>query len=140
MDAREALARLAEVSSQIEAACIFEPSGTVVASTFPSGEATDAFVEKASRLLSNADGLPGEGSSRSLVQLEVALREGSVFVVRDSERAVAAVTKPEPTVGLVFFDLKTCLQSAAAPEGDGLPRPSASRAAPKEAEASESAA
>ena len=133
MDAPEALAKLTEVSSQIEAACIFESSGAVVASTFPSADGTNAFVEKARALLSNADSLPKEGSSGPLVQLEVALRDGSVFVVRDSERTVAAVTKPEPTVGLVFFDLKTCLQGAAAPDGDGLPRPKARRGAPKEA-------
>ncbi len=139
MDAREALARLAEVSSQIEAACIFESNGAVVASTFPSAEATNAFVDGARTLLANADSLPREGSPGPLVQLEVALRGGSVFVVRDADRTVAAVTKAEPTVGLVFFDLKACLQSAGAPDGDdGLPRPKARRANSKET--SESAA
>ena len=32
---------------------------------------------------------------------------GSVFVVRDGGRTIAATTTPEPTVGLVFYDLKT---------------------------------
>ena len=49
----------------------------------------------------------------SLTQLEVATAEGSVFVVRDSGRTIAATTSPEPTVGLVFYDLKSCLRSAA---------------------------
>ena len=39
------------------------------------------------------------------------------------------MTKPEPTAGLVFFDLKSCLRAAAAEAGDGKPRP---RAAPQE--------
>ena len=60
-----------------------------------------------------------------LVQLEAATSDGSLFVVRDDERVVAAVTKAEPTAGLVFFDLKSCLRAAAAEEGDGKPRPSA---------------
>lgn len=138
MDAPEALSKLTEVSSQIEAACIFESNGAVVASTLSSVDATNAFVNGARTLLASADSLPREASSGPLVQLEVALRDGAVFVVRDSERAVAALTKAEPTVGLVFFDLKACLQSAAAPDGDdGLPRPRARRA-PEEV--SESAA
>ncbi len=64
-------------------------------------------------------------TAAKLVQLEAATSEGSLFVVRDDERVVAAVTKAEPTAGLVFFDLKSCLRAAAAEEGDGKPRPRA---------------
>jgi len=35
---------------------------------------------------------------------------GSLFVVRDGGRVVAALTGAKPTVGLVFYDLKTCLR------------------------------
>ena len=38
---------------------------------------------------------------------------------------VTATTTPEPTVGLVFYDLKSCLRAAQAPEGDAKPRPKA---------------
>jgi len=31
-------------------------------------------------------------------------------VAKDDRHLVAAVTKPRPTVGLVFYDLKTCLR------------------------------
>ncbi len=62
------------------------------------------------------------GSSRQaqalragVAQLEAATLDGSVFVVRDGQRLIAATTTPEPTVGLVFYDLKTCLRSI----GDG---------------------
>ena len=41
---------------------------------------------------------------------------GCVFVVQDDERVVDAVTAPEPTVGLVFYDLKTCLRHVAGEE------------------------
>jgi hypothetical protein len=38
------------------------------------------------------------------------MREGSVFVVRDGKRLIVATTAPEPTVGLVFYDLKSALR------------------------------
>ena len=40
----------------------------------------------------------------------LAQHDGSVFVAKDERHLVAAVTKPRPTVGLVFYDLKTCLR------------------------------
>jgi hypothetical protein len=39
--------------------------------------------------------------------------EGSVFAVRDEARMVCAVTGGDPTVGLIFYDLKTCLRNIA---------------------------
>jgi hypothetical protein len=64
-----------------------------------------------------------------------------VFVVRDPDRAVVATTRPEPTVGLVFYDLKTCLRSAAAPGADdGKPRPQPAEASEAEPDEGESAA
>ena len=49
-------------------------------------------------------------------QLEASTVAGSVFVVRDGDRLIAATTSPEPTVGLVFYDLKTCLRSIEEPK------------------------
>jgi hypothetical protein len=40
----------------------------------------------------------------------VATPAGSVFVVRDGRRTIAATTRPEPAAGLVFYDLKTSLR------------------------------
>src|SRR3712207_7194235 len=37
-------------------------------------------------------------------------REGCVFVVRDDRHVLAGVTGPDPTVGLVFYDLNTVLR------------------------------
>ena len=60
-----------------------------------------------------------------------------MFVVRDADLAVAAVTRPEPTSGLVFYDLKSCLRAAATEgDSDGKPRPKRK----KEPSPSESAA
>jgi hypothetical protein len=46
-------------------------------------------------------------------------------VVRDGDRLIAATTQPEPTVGLVFYDLKSCLRdldTPAAPKKRAAPR------------------
>src|SRR5207247_3582753 len=61
---------------------------------------------------------------RPLTQLEASTLDGSIFVVRDGERLIAAITPPDPTVGLVFYDLKTCLrQTAASPPAEPASKP-----------------
>ena len=111
MDAAQALADLTEISSQIESAALFGEDGEVGASTFADEARAQAFVRAARELLDAAAGLR---SSASPNQVEVATAEGSIFVVRDDGRLIAATTTPEPTVGLVFYDLKSCLRAAAA--------------------------
>jgi predicted regulator of Ras-like GTPase activity (Roadblock/LC7/MglB family) len=113
MDAAQALADLTEISSQIESAVLFGEDGQVAASTFADDERAQAFVTSARELLDAAGGLRSAASPN---QVEVATAEGSIFVVRDDGRLIAATTTPEPTVGLVFYDLKSCLRSAAAEE------------------------
>ena len=56
------------------------------------------------------------------MQLDVALAGGSVFVVRDEERLIAATTGPGPTAGLVFYDLKSALRGFAEPKPKPKPR------------------
>ena len=107
VDAAQALADLVEISAQIEAAVLASADGTVLASTLADEERAQAVARDAVELLRGAAGAAGEP-----VQLEAAVPEGSVFVVRDEERLVAAVTGREPTVGLVLYDLKTCLRLA----------------------------
>jgi hypothetical protein len=64
--------------------------------------------------------------SEGLTQVEVSTRGGSVFLVGEGARRIVATTGPEPTVGLVFYDLKSCLRAAAeevnAAEGGGRKR------------------
>ena len=109
MDAAQALADLTEISSQIEAAVLFDEAGAVVGSTLGSDEAAGAVALAASRLLERAGEFRSEGS---IAQLEASTHGGSVFVVRDGARRIAATTGPAPTVGLVFYDLKSCLRNA----------------------------
>jgi predicted regulator of Ras-like GTPase activity (Roadblock/LC7/MglB family) len=111
MDAANALADLTEISSQVEAAVVLGADGTVTASTLDDEARAEAIARVASELLAAGEGLSSGG--RTLVQLEVALREGSVFVVRDHGGCIAATTTPGPTSGLVVYDLRTCLRALA---------------------------
>ena len=110
MDAAQALADLTEISSQIEGAALFGEDGEVAASTFAGEGRARAFVAAARELLDAAGGLRNSAAPN---QIEVATAEGSVFVVRDDGRLIAATTTPEPTVGLVFYELKSCLRAVA---------------------------
>ena len=104
----DALAHLTEISSQIDAAVVLDKVGTVVAATVDDQRA-GRMAGAALELFRRAD----EQREQELVQLDAALEGGSVFVVRDADRLIAATTRSEPTVGLVFYDLKSCLRSLA---------------------------
>jgi predicted regulator of Ras-like GTPase activity (Roadblock/LC7/MglB family) len=109
MDAAQAIADLTEISPQVREVAIVGSDGALVGSNAPAG-AAERLVAAAAKLVEEAELLrPG------VAQLEAATVSGSVFVVRDGGRVIAATTTPEPTVGLVFYDLKTCLRSVEAP-------------------------
>ena len=109
VEAAQALADLIEISAQIEAAVLASEDGTVVGSTFSETEAGERFAQAAAELLGSAAGPEREGL-QELVQLQALTPQGCVFVVRDGGHFVAALTGRDPTVGLVFYDLKTCLR------------------------------
>ncbi len=44
-------------------------------------------------------------------RLQAALAGGSVFVVRAGKRALVAAATADPTVGLVLYDMKSCLRT-----------------------------
>jgi predicted regulator of Ras-like GTPase activity (Roadblock/LC7/MglB family) len=119
MDAQQALADLTEISSQIEAAVVFDDKGKVVGSTLTDGE---GFAKAAADLLTAAEELK-TGDSQ-LTQLEIATGEGSVFIVREGKTTIAATTAAAPTVGLVFYDLKSALRNVK-PKPPPRPKPAA---------------
>jgi predicted regulator of Ras-like GTPase activity (Roadblock/LC7/MglB family) len=108
VDPAQALADLTEISSQIEAAVLADANGAVLASTLAT-EKGERLARAAFGLVEAAETTSGPTKER-LVQIEAATPEGSFFVVRDEARLAAAVTGPDPTSGLVFYDLKTCLR------------------------------
>ena len=105
MDAAQAIGDLTEISPQILDVAIIGANGSIVGANAPESAAA-RLAAAAAKLVDEAERLrPG------VAQLEAATVSGSVFVVRDGGRLIAAMTTPEPTVGLVFYDLKTCLRS-----------------------------
>jgi predicted regulator of Ras-like GTPase activity (Roadblock/LC7/MglB family) len=105
MDAQEALEELLRVSDDVRAAVVFERGGTPIAATIADDRAA-AVAEWGDAMLAYADTLrDGPGVER----LEAATRAGSVFVVRDGDRAVVAVADPTPVTRLVHHDLRTLL-------------------------------
>lgn len=126
MDAAQALNDLTEISSQIEAAVLFDGSGNVAASTLADESRSKELAKAAQELLAAAEQVREGSDGKPLTQVEAATREGSLFVVRDGERLIAATTSPEPTVGLVFYDLKSCLRTVAAAEAES-PKPKRTR-------------
>jgi predicted regulator of Ras-like GTPase activity (Roadblock/LC7/MglB family) len=119
-----ALADLTEISTQIETAVVFDREGTVLASTVDDERAGRLAGTALEILKAAEEARPRD--AEALAQLDVALRDGSVFVVAEEDRLIAATTAPEPTVGLVFYDLKSCLRGLAE---ESKPRPR-KRAAP----------
>jgi predicted regulator of Ras-like GTPase activity (Roadblock/LC7/MglB family) len=105
--AQTALAELTEISAQIEAAVLFDRKGSVSASTLDE-ESAARLAMSAQALLEAAE----EVREGELTQLEAATAEGSLFVVRQGNRLIAAICGPDPTAGLVFYDLKSSLRKA----------------------------
>jgi hypothetical protein len=126
MVAAQASADLTEISPQVRDVVVIRPDGGAAGSNLTDDAAVARLADGARRLVEAAEALrPG------VAQLEAATPEGSVFVVRDGDRTIAATTSPEPTVGLVFYDLKSCLRSVAAEsEEEAKPKPRARRKSP----------
>ena len=111
MDAPQALADLTEISSQVVDVAIVDRDGSVMASTVENAARAERFAAGIAELVEQADALREARGLPDLAHLEAATLEGSVFVVRRDGRSIAATTRPDPTVGLVFYDLKHCLRS-----------------------------
>jgi predicted regulator of Ras-like GTPase activity (Roadblock/LC7/MglB family) len=120
VDAAQAISDLTEISPQVRHVAVIGADGSVKGSNLSDATAAERLAAGAKRLVDEARAL-----REDVAQLEVATLAGSVFVVRDGERMIAATTTPEPTVGLVFYDLKTCLRSVEEPK-----KPAARKRAP----------
>lgn len=130
MDAASALADLTEISSQLEAAVLVEADGAIVASTIAAESGTERLARGGLALLEAAEARFGT-SGRAVTHVEAALREGSVFVVRDGELALVARTGAAPASGLVLYDLRACLRTVK----EARARPKPRRRPAKKAEA-----
>jgi hypothetical protein len=108
VEAAQALAELRELSSQVEKAVVLRGDGSVLASI--GGDAgAEALARCALDLVAAAFEL--RSSPEEVKRVEVELRDGAFFVLSEGGRTIAATTGPQPTAGLVVYDLRTCLHS-----------------------------
>lgn len=108
MDAEQALSGLMQDSSQIERAVVLDAGGAVIGSTLADAAAAQALAQAALDLIAAAGEL--HTSPDQVTRAEVELAEGSLFVLREGGRTIAATTGSRPTAALAAYDLRTCLQ------------------------------
>lgn len=112
--ARIAIQELLDVSPQVEVALVTTRTGDTVAASLRSGVSADHIASRITplivRMIEQTERARVELGREPVTQCEVACGDGSVFLVADASRVVVAVTDAEPTVGLVFYDLKTALR------------------------------
>ena len=130
MEPAEALADLLEISSHVVAAVLCDANGAVAASTHADDTAGAALARTAVDLLAAAATLRSSGPI--VTRVEAALVAGSVVVVRDGERVIAATTVADPPSALVLYDLRTALARSAEEPKPSKPRRRAPRKKPAE--------
>jgi predicted regulator of Ras-like GTPase activity (Roadblock/LC7/MglB family) len=113
LNAHEALDDLKQISVQVTAAAIGSSGGALEACTLADGTAGERLVRLGSELWEAAEQARRDLGRDELSQVEIATPDGSVFVVRDAARTIVATTTVDPIVGLVFYDLRTCLRTVA---------------------------
>jgi hypothetical protein len=106
VDAVQAISDMTEISPQVRSVVVTGAGDAILGSNVADEAAARRLADGAKRLVEAAEALRPD-----VAQLEAATTAGSVFVVREGDRSIAATTTPEPTVGLVFYDLKTCLRA-----------------------------
>ena len=115
MDATSALADLTEIAAHVRSAVVFADDGSVLASTRLEERDSRRLARAALDLLA-AGADAGATDGRTVTQVEVALHEGGVFVVRDGDRGIVATVAAGSASGLVLYDLRSCLRAIDEPE------------------------
>lgn len=102
-----------DISSQIEAAVVLGKDGGVTASSSQDEAASATLAGAALELVAAAFEL---GAKLEVTRVEVELEEGALFVVCEGGSTIAARTGPDPSSGLVVYDLRTCVRSISVKE------------------------
>ena len=111
MDAGPALEELSALSSQVVEAVVVEADGSVAAPSAIDTARARALGAAGLRLLTDAGSLR---SGPAAERVEVSLRHGAIYVLREGGRTVVATTGPGSVSGLVLYDLRTVLRRSAA--------------------------
>jgi hypothetical protein len=110
MDASAALSELVTLSTQVVEAVVTTPGGAVEAARTADNERARRLGAAGGELLAEASSLRPESP---VARVHVDLERGSLVAVSDGSRSIVATTVPEPTAGLVVFDLRTALRRIA---------------------------
>jgi predicted regulator of Ras-like GTPase activity (Roadblock/LC7/MglB family) len=114
-----AFAEMLDISTDIDKAVVFGPEGVVASNmTEPALSAT---VAQAEALVDLGQENASKMGSQPLTQLVVETADGLVFLVRETAgdgMTAVATGKKGSRVGLVLYDLKTCLRDAREAAGD----------------------
>jgi predicted regulator of Ras-like GTPase activity (Roadblock/LC7/MglB family) len=137
--AEKAFQEMLDISTDLDKAVLFR-GDEVVVSNFPESLQAN-MVAKAKELASLGDQRGKDMGGSPLTQLVVETGTGSVFVVREAPEAgmgVLATGKKDSRVGLVFYDMKTCIRDAQETE-DMFAAPQAESSAGAERDSSSTA-
>lgn len=114
MNVDEAIHDLLSFSSDIKAVAVLGEGGDIVAAA-PSADGA-ALQTAAAALWAAAEACARPTPAAPLEHVVVRDGQGTVAMLRDDARGIVAVTGPQPAVGLLLFDLRTCLSDAVAGE------------------------
>lgn len=109
----KALKEMLDISTDIHRAMLFS-GDQVFASNFPES-LHPAMLTKAGELASLGAQRAADMGSSPLTQLVIESGGGTVFLVREAQdagMAVLATCKKDSRIGLVFYDMKTCIRDA----------------------------
>jgi predicted regulator of Ras-like GTPase activity (Roadblock/LC7/MglB family) len=109
----KAFQEMLDISTDIDKAVLFK-GNEIIVTNFPESVRQDMVV-KAQELAGLGDQRAKDMGSSPLTQLMVETGTGSVFLVREAKEdgvGVLATGKKDSRVGLVFYDMKTCMRDA----------------------------
>ncbi len=111
--AEKAFKEMLEISTDVDKAVLFA-GDEVVESNF-SESLQGTMVKKAHELAAAGAGRAVDMGSAPLTQMVVETKGGMVFLVREPEdggMGILATAKKDSRIGLVFYDMKTCIRDA----------------------------
>jgi len=107
---------LLDFSTDIRGVALLDAAGDVAVAAPRAASA--GLAAAAAQLWSAAESCAAGLSSSPLEYVVVRDDPGAVAMLHEGERRIVAVTGPSPAVGLLLFDLRTCLNDAYPQEGD----------------------
>ncbi|MHB0979365.1 MAG: hypothetical protein ACYC5Q_04680 [Thermoleophilia bacterium] len=111
--AEKAFKEMLEISTDVDKAVLFAGDEVVVSNFSESLQGT--MVKKAHELAAAGAGRAADMGSAPLTQMVVETTGGMVFLVREPEdggMGILATAKKDSRIGLVFYDMKTCIRDA----------------------------